>query len=403
MKNRVLASVLGVLAVAFAAVLVTRDVQALPPGPTMLNVKTDCGAVGDGLVDDGPAFNACMNAGGTTFVPRGRYRIATAVVVASGDQAQGMICDGSATEIFADGDPTSFVAFTFQSQTNAWVEKCTFVGKAPTSAGVYDARHLFVANPSQVGTVIFRDVEFHGVAVYGSIIRAQAGLVDRCLFAGVTAGMYNSEDGLGGAAVDFFNASGDAIVRESKFLDYSASRGWSKTPEGVRAWIRYKSSGDNDGEASSTGTLYVLGNRADEGATFVDARQMDGWGQPVAQRVSHIYMADNRYLEPAGGDVAFLYAWGVDHIHAERNRVHVRDERPIFNLRYVRSVKISQMTFELGASLGGGPPYSGIPLYLGGDIAETVIDDSDPMTVVSNIYAPPSLAGKVWKSSRTAY
>ncbi len=61
--------------------------RALKPvvlGGAILNVM-DFGAVGDGVADDGPAFQSALEAladagGGTLFVPAGRYLIATPVV-----------------------------------------------------------------------------------------------------------------------------------------------------------------------------------------------------------------------------------------------------------------------------------------------------------------------------------
>lgn len=52
----------------------------------MYNVR-EFGAVGDGIADDGPAFRAALSAamplgGGTIFVPKGRYRIASTVYIA---------------------------------------------------------------------------------------------------------------------------------------------------------------------------------------------------------------------------------------------------------------------------------------------------------------------------------
>jgi len=53
------------------------------PDPEPLNLR-DFGALGDGVTDDGPAFQSALDAlaaagGGTLFVPEGKYAIATPV------------------------------------------------------------------------------------------------------------------------------------------------------------------------------------------------------------------------------------------------------------------------------------------------------------------------------------
>src|ERR1044071_5992558 len=58
-------------------------VGAHSPDPEPLNLR-DFGAVGDGVADDGPAFQKALDAlaaagGGTLFVPEGKYAIATPV------------------------------------------------------------------------------------------------------------------------------------------------------------------------------------------------------------------------------------------------------------------------------------------------------------------------------------
>src|SRR5687768_17173428 len=42
--------------------------------PDVANVR-DFGAVGDGVTDDGPAFQAALDTGGNVFIPRGDYAV----------------------------------------------------------------------------------------------------------------------------------------------------------------------------------------------------------------------------------------------------------------------------------------------------------------------------------------
>lgn len=76
---------------AFFALFLSTSAQAL-------NLRSDCGAVGDGLADDTAAFNTCL-AGGAFYAPRGDYRITSQPVMPA-----------TAISITGDGiDTTNFI------------------------------------------------------------------------------------------------------------------------------------------------------------------------------------------------------------------------------------------------------------------------------------------------------
>jgi hypothetical protein len=84
----------------------------------MVSVR-DFGAVGDGIADDGPAFQAALDAAQAVFVPAGRYRLASTVEVRPRRRISGAGRD--ITTIDARGAH----AFSFRRNAGVWREDAT--------------------------------------------------------------------------------------------------------------------------------------------------------------------------------------------------------------------------------------------------------------------------------------
>ena len=90
----------------------------------------DFGAVGDGVANDAPAFDAALNAHLAVHVPAGRYRLATAIQVKPGRSIAG--AGREATTLVADGP----LALVFQRNAGAFAidPAAPTIGAAPRCA-----------------------------------------------------------------------------------------------------------------------------------------------------------------------------------------------------------------------------------------------------------------------------
>lgn len=145
--------------VASTAALLWYDVTAAPYN-----------AVGDGIADDGPAFQLAFNdalaaKGGTVYVPHGSYRIATGIAIAGFDLTPPVIHfvgDGSNSKIIPD---MSGIAWGFNfGAVEVIVEKLIFTGESIGSGlpigggGVNVAQSILIASfhaPIRLRDVIF--------------------------------------------------------------------------------------------------------------------------------------------------------------------------------------------------------------------------------------------------------
>jgi len=111
---------LGLLAGAAATVAIAAERTVFPSDPSVLDVKRDFNAVGDGVSDDTAALQAGIEAsssrgreGGTKilFLPNGTYRVTSNLVVkaAVGPWVYGESRDGVVIRL-ADGVPTNITA-----------------------------------------------------------------------------------------------------------------------------------------------------------------------------------------------------------------------------------------------------------------------------------------------------
>ena len=222
--------------------------QAAPATETQeLNVR-DFGAVGDGVTNDGPAFQAALDAlatagGGTLFVPAGQYAITTPVSKNFAGLASSITIKGveSLTPVSPPSAPGSELAegldlltevyprtgipenaFSISGLQTLFVRDIAFVG---TEGVLTDAANtLFL---SDIEKAQIKHSEFYGLASIfgGSIVTSQRSDLEitQCKFLGSTATS-------GAYAPVVQNVEWYGItVSDSVFLDYGTRTLFSKT------------------------------------------------------------------------------------------------------------------------------------------------------------------------------
>lgn len=218
--------------------------KQIPP-TTLLNLR-NFGAAGDGMSDDGPAFQSALNAlatsgGGTLYVPPGRYAIATPVSKDFSAAASSITIAGeksrTAIDIAGNGSGLNLtselivkvgpehVALTLRGLDHLLIRDVAFVGVQE----VRDDAHvvLLVGDIPRVNVV---HCEFYGLASLapgGSIVAAHgSGLkVDQTAFLGCATNSAHSTSIIQNLTWK------DITITNTKFIDYGTRSGFfSKTP-----------------------------------------------------------------------------------------------------------------------------------------------------------------------------
>ena len=247
-----IASLAVVLVIAFAANAKSSD--------KTLDIS-NFGAVGDGVADDGPAFQKAFDAlanagGGTLLVPAGTYLVATPVVKDFGDAsvviqgvpsitmpapptASGQELSaglGLTSEIVvATGDTQS--AFTLTNLSQLLIEHLGFTGRPEAMTDAFITLYLI-----DIDKALIRHCEFYGLSSFGlipgfgggNVIRAVGSelLIETSVFLGCTA---NS----GAYAPVVENIEWRKFtINNSIFLDYGQRTFFGKTGLGAPlSWI----------------------------------------------------------------------------------------------------------------------------------------------------------------------
>jgi len=177
----------------------------------------DFGAVGDGVADDGPAFQSALDAlaaagGGTLFVPEGKYAIVTPVekdftglassITIMGVESLTPVAPPSAggaelslgldlhTEVYPRTGEQQ-VAIFIKGLRNLVVKDIAFVGTATVVTDAQSTLYL-----SDIGKAQIKHSEFYGLATmtgYGIVVALRSDLeMTQCKFLGSTAtsGLY---------------------------------------------------------------------------------------------------------------------------------------------------------------------------------------------------------------------
>ena len=263
---RVLASLAIILIVAATATTKPSHNAApiVAPNGVTLNLA-DFGAVGDGVTDDGPAFQSALDAlmsagGGTLFVPAGHYFVATPVakdfsslnngtitiqgvpsdtmpapVTASGHELSAGL--NLTSEIIAATGP-NLSAFTLTNAEQLTIEHIAFLGQPTEMTDAFVTLFL-----NDIGRATIRHCEFYGLSSFGispelgggNVVRAVRSdlSIELSVFLGCTA-----NSGAYGAVVENLLWRKFSISN-SIFLDYGLRPGFfSKMGLGAAlSWI----------------------------------------------------------------------------------------------------------------------------------------------------------------------
>jgi hypothetical protein len=225
----------------------SRTTFSATPDPPELNVR-DFGAAGDGVTNDGPAFQAALDAlatagGGTLFVPEGKYAITTPVTKNFAGLASSITIKG--VESLTPVTPTSSTGNDLAEGLGLLTEVYPRTGVAANAFSIYGLQSLVVKDIAFVGTegvdtdaantLYFSDIEkaqvkhseFNSLAtIYGgSIVSAERSdlEVTQCKFLGSTATS-------GAYAPVVQNVEWYGItISDSVFLDYGLREIYGKT------------------------------------------------------------------------------------------------------------------------------------------------------------------------------
>ena len=225
----------------------SRTTFGATPDTQELNVR-DFGAVGDGVTDDGPAFQAAFDAlaaagGGTLFVPEGKYAITTSVSKNFAGLASSITIRG--VESLTPVSPPSSTGNDLAAGLDLLTEVYPRTGVAANAFSIYGLQSLVVKDIAFVGTegvdtdaantLYFSDIEkaqvkhseFNSLASIfgGSIVSAERSDLEitQCKFLGSTATS-------GAYAPVVQNVEWYGItISDSVFLDYGTREIYGKT------------------------------------------------------------------------------------------------------------------------------------------------------------------------------
>ncbi|HEX6044074.1 MAG TPA: carboxypeptidase regulatory-like domain-containing protein [Pyrinomonadaceae bacterium] len=267
----------------------------------------DFGAAGDGVTDDGPAFQSALDAladagGGTLLVPAGRYFIATPVVkdfsnvnnanvIIQGVPSDTMPAPPAATgnELAASLDLVSEIIpatgavdsmFTLTNLRRLSVEHLAFTGRETVVSDAFITLYL-----SDVTHATINHCEFYGISTFGAIPALGGGNVIRALRSDLSI---EQTVFLGNAA----NSGGYAPIVEnlewygfhisnSIFIDYGLRSFFGKMGLGAPlSWINIGPAAPRTPE-SSRREVVIRDTFLDEGGWVGITAYPHRWGTPV--------------------------------------------------------------------------------------------------------------------------
>ena len=210
----------------------------------------DFGAIGDGVANDGPAFQSALNAlaaagGGTLFIPEGKYAIATPVVKDFSGSASSITIIG--VESLTPVAPPTAVGSELGEELDLLSEVYPRTGATQTAISIVGLRSLVIKDVAFIGTqdvntdaavtLLLTDIEkaqvkhneFYGLATLvgnGAVVKAVRSDLEiaQCKFLGSTgnSGAYTP-------IVENIDWKG-VTVSDTTFLDYGNRDGfYSKT------------------------------------------------------------------------------------------------------------------------------------------------------------------------------
>ena len=342
----------------------------------------DFGAVGDGVTDDGPAFQRALDAiadagGGTLLVPAGLYFVATPVVKNFANLNGGTVTiqgvpsiqfpalpNASSEQLSLSLDlsseiipATGFVdsAFTLTNLRQFTIEHVAFTGRETEQTDAFVTLNL-----SDITHATVRHCEFYGISTFGlvpgegggNIVRASRSdlSIEQTVFLGTTA-----NSGAYAPIVENIEWFGFQISN-SIFVDYGQRSFYGKMGLGAPlSWINFNSVAPRTPE-SSRREIVIRDTFLDEGGWIGITAYPHRWGTPVdpidllyisglKMNVSNLGTAGNQVFNVSNVLIEnSLYGWSrntraaidiyrTDHAILDRltciedaNRIHTDDQ-----------------------------------------------------------------------------
>lgn len=268
---------------------------------------TDFGAVGDGVADDGPAFQRALDAiadagGGTLLVPAGLYFVATPVVKDFSSLNGGTVSIQGVSSMTMPAPPTAqgeqlaasldlvseiipatgFTesAFTLTNLRQLSIEHLAFTGRETTQTDAY-----ITVNLSDIDQATLRHCEFYGISTFGlvpghgggNMVRAVRSdlSIEQTVFLGVTA-----NSGAYAPIVENIEWYGFHISN-SIFIDYGLRSFFGKMGLGAPlSWINFGNVAPRTPEAPRR-EVVIRDTFLDEGGWIGITAFGHRWGAPV--------------------------------------------------------------------------------------------------------------------------
>jgi hypothetical protein len=279
--------------------------KAAAAGNELVLSVADFGANGDGVTDDGPAFQSALDAlaeagGGTLFVPGGRYFIASPIIKDfSGSNAsitiQGVPSDTMPAPPTATGDQLSLTldlvseiipatgsvdsAFTLSNLHDLTVEHLAFTGRESEITDAY-----VTLNFSDITSATIYHCEFYGISTFGLVAGEGGGNVIRAARSDLTiqqSSVLGSTANSGAYAGVVENVDWKGFtISNSIFLDYGQGAFYGKMGLGAPlSWINFGDQADKTPE-SPRREIVVKDTFLDEGGWIGITAYPQRWDPP---------------------------------------------------------------------------------------------------------------------------
>jgi len=274
----------------------------------------DFGATGDGVADDGPAFQNAVNAladagGGTLFVPAGRYLIASPVIKDfSGSNAsvtiQGVPSDTMPAPPTATGDQLSLSldlvseiipatgsvdsVFTLSNLHDLTVEHLAFTGRESEISDAY-----VTLNFSDITSATIYHCEFYGISTFGLVAGQGGGNLIRAVRSDLTiqqSSVLGSTANSGAYAAIVENVDWKGFtISNSVFIDYGQRSFYGKMGLGAPiSWINFGTQADKTPE-SPRREIVVKDTFLDEGGWIGITAYPQRWEPPFEIDLLYIF------------------------------------------------------------------------------------------------------------------
>jgi hypothetical protein len=334
--------------------------------PTVSLNRSDYGAVGDGVTDDGPALQNALEAladlgGGSLFVPEGIYAIATPVAVDFSNRAELVVIQGTPSSSPDDGTgnygrglnlTAEFLiktgatkdAITLKNTVTLLVENLVFIGDPPV---LNDAR--IVLHFSGIENETIHYCEFYGLGDLvpnGAIVAAEDGnfKITDSAFLGC-----GGNSGTNTPVVRLYNWKGISITG-TRFVDFGNRPDfYSKTTtQSPLAWVSVYGAAPLTNE-SPRRDIIISDVLFDEGAYIALLVLPDAAPVPNGGAISLVWLSDLFVNVSNLGEVSLLIR-NVDNVFIENSHFGwSHNSRGAMELGLVKNALLNQIDCVLSA------------------------------------------------------